>query len=353
MQSVTHDYKNSSELFDFFENLYFLTSEDIWMRSGKLFNNLLPSSFKPIVELFDFYGYKFDFDYADMKFEPLKDFVIDEDSKKVIVCVSGGKDSTATVKYYIDNDYQVELLHIRGLNKCYPDEYKAVRRIAEYFNVPLHEWNVKLHGNHMYVEHPLKNYIMVNVAIHLALELGVYKIAVGDFETASLDDNRFDVSGGDCYELWDVYNAIISEIIPGFKVQQPLFNVEDSLKTYLDNKELLELCQSCIGTFRFREHKHGLMVKKYNVDLMPHRCGCCWKCALEYLYYTDHDVLEFNEGYYKHCLEVLLRNYVQSNNLIPYSIYELWDAYLFYDITESKLKDIDRATVYLRRIAYE
>lgn len=351
MQSVTHEYKNCNELFDFFENLYFLTSDDSWMKSGALFNNLMPTSFKPILKLFDFYGYKFDFIYDDVVFKPIEFPTNSED--RVIVCVSGGKDSTATVKYYIDNGYKVDLLHIRGLNKCYPDEYKAVRRIAEYFGVPLHEWNVKLHGNHMYTEHPLKNYIMVNVAIHLALEIGVSKIAVGDFATASLDDNRFDISGGDCYELWEIYNNIIGEIIPGFELQQPLFNVEDSLTTFLNDKELLELCQSCIGTFRFREHKHGLMIKKYGVNLMPHRCGCCWKCALEYLYYTDHDVLEFNEGYYKHCLEVLLRNYVESNNLIPYSIYDLWDAYLFYDISESKLKNIGDASVYLRRISYE
>lgn len=348
MQSITHEYRNCNELFDFLENLYYLTSDDSWEKSG-LVQHSFPKSFEPVLKIFRTYGYSFDFDYRDIEFDEVDVPTVPD---KVLVCVSGGKDSIATALYYLNNGYQVELLHIRGLNKCYPDEYKAVENIAKYLNLPLHIERVRLHGNHMYIEHPLKNYMLMNVAIHVGLRLNIQNIALGDFATASLDDNRFDVSGGDCYEMWLIYQDIIQSIMPRFEVLTPLESVKDSLESLVNDPKLLELSQSCIGTFRFREYKGQKVREKFGVNLMPHRCGSCWKCALEYLFYSDHDVIEYNEAYYKHCLEILLKNYIETNNTIPYSIYELWDSYLYYNIDKSKLGGVKLAIIHSREIIY-
>lgn len=354
MQKIIHEYKNVNKLFDYIDKLYYETSntDKPVQKSSGLIKQSYPSIFKGILDIFSDYGYEFDLPLSDIHFEPLE-FKLREDAKDcVIVCISGGKDSTATTLHFIKEGYKVFLYHMLNVNKCYPDEHKRVQEIADYLDVPVFFDDVKVSGNHMYIEHPLKNFVLVDGAIHYALSMGISNIAIGDFQTATLENNAFEVSGGDCCELWDKYKAIIREIIPDFDLLMPLNSADDSLSTLLQDKHLLELSQSCMGTFRFREYKRQYNINKYGVKLMEHRCGSCWKCAVEYIYYADHDFIDYNKDYYKHCLDVLLMD-MKANGLIPFTPEFIWYNYMGYDISESKIsEELSHAIVQSRKIKY-
>ena len=335
MQSITHDYKLLHPLMNYIEQLYYLMSgED---NTHALVETSLPSQFKSILQLFADYGYPRDYKFFDMVVESLD---IKNHNDRVVVCVSGGKDSLATVLHYVEEGYDVRLFHLKGINKCYPDEHRAIERASDYLKLPLCEWEVKLHGNHQYTEHPLKNWIFMNAALTYAVtEVGTTNVAVGNFFSSTLEENKFDVSSGDAMEMWDEYCGIINDIIPNFNVLVPLENVGDTLKAFEGKLDLLEISQSCLGTYRFKEYRGNNVRKKFGFPLMPHRCGGCWKCALEYIYFCDRDMLEFNKGYYQYCL---LRLFLSYNMVfpgdLPTTIQELWDSLLInHDITESKL----------------
>ena len=55
---------------------------------------------------------------------------------------------------------------------------------------------------------------------------------------------------------------------------------------------------------------------------------------------ADHDVLEYNEAYYKHCLDILKKTDKKENGIPFNDIETLWEGYFLYDIKESKYKNI-------------
>ena len=340
MQKITHDYKLISPLMDYINLLYTSLSDtgDAVIKRN-LVRTKFPLSFESIIELFSRYGYSCLCEYADIKFDKIHRIW---DEKAVVVCVSGGKDSLATAMYYKERGYDVRLFHLRGINKCYPDEHRAIENAARYLGLPLCEWEVKLHGNHVYVEHPLKNWIFMNMALTYAIRVvGTINVAVGNFKTAYLIDNKFEVSAGDTVELWAQYENIIRTVLPEFKVLIPLENVSETLASFEGKMDLLEISQSCIGTYRFKEYKGNLVRKKYKYPLLPHRCGSCWKCALEYIYYVEHDMFEMNEDYYKHCLKILYNTMKFENDYNEYSVEDVWNNYMLSDkIEDSKLDGI-------------
>ena len=138
-----------------------------------------------------------------------------KDKKSIIVCFSSGKDSIATVKHYMEQGYKVYLYHLRRINPPLYDEYIQAQELADYWNIPIFVDTVKLSGNHEYVEHPMKNYIIANGALQYGIREGITtSIAFGNYRTSSLQYDNFEFCGGDDIEMWDIYNSIISTIIP-------------------------------------------------------------------------------------------------------------------------------------------
>jgi hypothetical protein len=79
---------------------------------------------------------------------------------------------------------------------------------------------MQLVGTHQFIEHPMKNYLIANGAIHYCLANGYTpRIAFGNFNKSVLDDNPFEVCAGDCIDMWDVYKPIIQSVIPDFDLE--------------------------------------------------------------------------------------------------------------------------------------
>ena len=349
MQFITRNNKNIHPLLDELDNLYHsLSNTDSEI---PLFSHSYSSCFKELVNIFNEHikparivKYRvIEYDKLDLP---------EYDSKNIIICFSGGKDSIATVLHYKELGYNIYLYYMKGINKCYPNEHKTVQKVADYLCLPLFIDEIKLSGNHQYIEHPMKNMIIANGVLSYGISEGIgTNIAFGNYYTSMLSDNPFEICAGDCKDMWEIYERIIRNIIPNFKIHIPLQNINTSLEALLEDKHLLELSQSCIGTHRFREYKRKMNIEKYNVELMPGRCGCCWKCAVEYIYYTDHNILCYNKMYYKYCLQVLLNTIITEGNTV-YSIEELWTEFMFYDIKQSKLQEVQDATIQGKKIKY-
>lgn len=323
MQALNHHTQHISWIFNQLDNLYAVTSE----REVRRLPLVLDKSFSPLISLFEKYdGIKYNVAYKNLKYERFKGSA----GKNIIVCFSGGKDSTATALYYKNNGYNVTLFHLMGINKTYKDEWKNVERLADILKLPLRVETVTLIGNHKYVEHPLKNMIIANRALEWGIKSGTgTNIAFGNFKTSSLDNEPFDVCGGDCIEMWQAYESIIRTIIPKFTVHVPFNDFTDTLKQLVPNPEIAVACQSCIGPYRYRKYLHDSNVKKYGVNIPENRCGSCWKCCLEYCVYSEVGIYEKNEAFYNHCLQILKKT-LDTETGRKNTLEEVEQHYFFY-----------------------
>lgn len=333
MQKVGHSYKNIHPIFDELERFYYCTSEREY--KGGLIKPTFDIDFSGIIYYFNTLGKtNYRFNFVEKDYEPLK--LPKYDSKNMIVCFSGGKDSTATALHYKKRGYNVYLYHVKGINKSYPDEWKQAQKIAEYLDMPLYIDEYKMEGKLDIPDHPMKNMIIANGALHygIANNIGI-KIAPGNYQTSYLDDNPFYYSGDDCVEMWVEYEYILQKTIPKFKIYLGLENVKSTINLLSKDLKLMELCLSCVGAQRFRAWNKQRIESKYSIKLLENRCGTCWKCCLEYIYLCDMGQLEYNKDYYKHCLRVLKKTNETENNK-PFTTWEdLWDDFLFYPIKRS------------------
>lgn len=338
MQKIIHseEYQPLSRLFDEIELFYAYTSEKTLQSQHALVKPTFDNALKPLQSLFNKYGdNSYDFLFKDKKYKPLE--LPEYDKSNIILCFSGGKDSTAVATRLLNLGYNVYLYHMLGINKAYTDEWKQAEEIANYLNLPIYFDEVKVSGNSIYLEHPMKNMIIVNGALQFGIQnnLGI-QVMTGNFLDGELNKYNFSVCGGDLPEFWDVYDELIQTIIPDFYIQMALSDLDETLEILSEDMKLLEMCQSCIGAQRFRKWNHDNNEKKYGIKLLKNRCGSCWKCAIEYIYLADHDKTEYNPNYYKHCLMVLKKIAKREHGAEFTQWEDLWYSYFSYDIKESK-----------------
>ena len=331
MQTITHSSKNIHFIFDEFESVYALTSE----KHDKLVTPVFDESFEELFRLFKEYGnVEYSPSLANKRFIPLNTGAKTKDT--IIICISGGKDSFATILHYLKQGYKIYLYHLRGINFTYKDEYKTVQNLANRLDLPLTIEDIKLTGKQDWVEHPMKNMIIANMALQYGIRNNITtNIAFGNFSTSSLNLDPFDVCGGDCKEMWKAYEHIIQKVLPNFTIYTPLENFQDTINALLEKPEYLPYVQSCIGPYRYREYLHNRNEQRYGIQLPDHRCGSCWKCCLEYCVFCDNDIYEYNEAYYKHCLDILRRT-LYTETGIKYDLQAVWQHYFFYDKNRSK-----------------
>ena len=341
MQSIAHLIPSIHPIFEDFDRMYAQLS--VKTEKKPLIPNQYDRSFQPLYEMFENYGHSGYIEYKNMDYKPLP---VSEKDNTVIVCFSGGKDSLATVLYYLKRRYNVILYHLRGINQTYKDEHKAVETLGGLLGLPVVIEELTLRGTHDYIEHPMKNMIIANGAIQYAVRnhIGI-RVAFGNFNTSSLDNDEFEICGGDCYEMWKIYQRIIRHIAPRLRILTPLENMQSTINLVLEKPNLIPYTQSCIGAYRYREKLHKLNERKYGVTLLEHRCGSCWKCCLEYCIFCDNDIFEYNDGYYKHCLNILQNTlYQETGN--HYDLFSVWHHYFFYPMSKSKyLGNTNESTV--------
>lgn len=336
MQSVTHPENNIHPIFDEFDRLY--SELSVKKQEKKLIQPVYDIRFKPLIDLFKQYDWDGIIKYTDNHFKPLET-VKTKRRKEIIVCFSGGKDSTATAIHYKLLGYKVYLYHLHGINKMYKDEHIAAENVAKKLGMDFIQEEITVTGwvQPDWIEHPMKNMIIANRAIQWAIRNKKSPfIAFGNFSSSTLESDPFDVCGGDCKELWDVYSQAMAAVIPSFRVQTPLINMQETLDTLFVNTYLINDIQSCIIPYHYKVRLRKRHAEKYTYKLPENRCGSCWKCAVEYIVYCDHDIWQYDEVWYKHCLEVLKNTLKREQSLYIHDLSEVWEHYFFYNINDSK-----------------
>lgn len=330
MQYIYYMYNNIHPIFNDIEQAYTLTSD---YAQPSLLKGIYDKSFKPLFKLYKDYGNRqYNVQYANRQYPKIKAF----GAGNIIVCFSSGKDSIATALHYRKVGYKVWLYHMHNINPPLFDEQVQAKKLAEYLDMPIFIEDVMLKGRHTYIEHPMKNMIIANGALNFGIREGITtNIAFGNYTTSSLQQDNFNFCGGDDIEMWQAYEKIIDKVIPKFKMHMCLQHLGETLETVCNNKELLELSISCLCRASMRKYWHNWVYEKYNVRLPEHRCGRCYKCCIEYIYMTDHNLQDYNEDYYRYCFNNLRKN-VEREDGIKYTDEQVWQHYMFYDIGESK-----------------
>lgn len=331
MQQVIRQQKNLHPIFNDIDRLYAILSKK--NRDVGIVKEVFDNSCKSLLDLFAENGIEPAVVLTDKQFIPFGKY---KKNKNIIVCFSGGKDSIATVKYYMSHNYKVYLYHLKHINPPLYDECYAAKEIADYLHLPIYIDDIKLIGKHDYIEHPMKNMIIASGALQWGIRRGIgSNIAFGNYTTSSLDYDNFEFCGGDDMEMWDAYNEMIQPFLPGFHMNIVLDNLGQTLETVCHDKKLLDMSISCLGRASMRPYWHNWVKSKYGVELPKHRCGRCYKCCIEYIYMADHDLQEYSEAYYKYCFGNLKKN-VEREDGILYTDEEVWNHYVFYDIGRSK-----------------
>ena len=337
MQTIKHKsgFTYFSQLLYDIDTLYAITSDcKQWL---SLFPHTLDSSLKPI---FDLFTENSNCEFEQPVFEEFhyNKHKVKYDPKNIIVCYSGGKDSLSVILHYKKMGYNVYAYHIRGLNKGYYDEWamaeQASREIG--FNLVIDE--VSYSGQHLWTEHPMKNMLMATMALNYGVTHGITtKIAVGDFRGCRLENVSFFVTGGDTIDLWRMYEKVIRRIIPNFRVYIPNKDYFTAYNMLIHNPQYIQYTMSCMTPNRFRDLFKNRTQKNYGVDLLPSRCGCCSKCAVEYIVFCDNNIFKLNKSYYLHCLEILAYTSLKEDNNEALSLSHVWSLYFYYPMSKSKL----------------
>lgn len=334
MQFIKHKENNNNvhPIMDELDNLYALTSEKI--EKPKLIPTTLDSSFQMLCEIFEDYSpSKYKFTFSDKQYKALD--LPEYDSKNIIVCFSGGKDSLAAVLYYKQRGYNVYLYHLKNVNPIF-DEYRATEELAEKLECPLFIDEVTVSGHHDWIEHPMKNMVIANNALNYGIKNNITtKIAFGNYYEGGLFNDAFAWNAGDDIEMWMAYESIMQRAIPGFQMELCLANLGTTLDMVCGERELLDSTISCLGRAGLRDYRRQWVKDKFDIELPKHRCGSCYKCAVEYIYMADHDLQKYSPEYYKYCLDRLVLNRKRETG-DKLSIEELWPKYFFYDMSVSK-----------------
>ena len=332
MQRIIHEYRNASRIFNMIEGLYTYVSDTEFMFEDVLW---LDKSFSKVCDILT--SKLSIFRIPELKSFALPQITLPSRKKEVIVCLSGGKDSAATALYYKKLGYTVHLYHMTGVNRAYGDEKSAAQNIAKYLDCDLHIDKLQYLGDNQFIEHPLKNYLIANGAIHYAIAKNYPPvIAFGNFNQSFLDVNEFEVCGGDCIEMWQAYEPIIQTVIPNFKMEIPLSTNADSFDILKDDWTMFTMSISCMSPYRFREHWRHRVENKYNVKILDNRCGCCWKCCVETMWLMDNNYMDYDEEYYLHCVGILIYTIWKESGIEVESVKDAWYNYMFYPIEESK-----------------
>lgn len=347
MQTVKRTNPNAHRIMDEIDRAYTLTSD---FPTTYLISPVFDESFEPLIASFDVYGYEdYSVDYVNNQYEQIPTNY----NKNMILAFSGGKDSIASALKWREAGYNVYLYHMKKVNRSLSDEWESAQKCAELLDMPIFFDEISYSGKHKWMEHPMKNMLIANGALSYGIRENIStNISFGNYLTSLLLDNPFDRCAGDCVDMWEFYEKIIQRILPNFKIHCNLDNMNETLEIVSEHKELYEASHSCLCRHSLRDYRNNWVKEKFGITLPRIRCGSCYKCAVEYIFMADHDKTDYSEEYYKYCLNQLSK-VMYSENAFPRSVREVWEHFMMYDMSMSKIYDkMDNTVVLLGGIKW-
>jgi 7-cyano-7-deazaguanine synthase len=190
-------------------------------------------------------------------------------SKSIVVLISGGIDSTATIDYYIQKHYKVSGLHIQYNQPNAESEFEAVKKITSFYKIKYHIVNLGFNLADRHGEFLGRNSLFILIAS--ALDLSFKNIAVG----IHLGSTYYDCSQRFMLDMQELlngyYDGTIQLLAPFMNyTKNEIFDyciknkvpIQDTYSCLKKNSPPCGECGSCLERKRFYEVERNLQNKK-------------------------------------------------------------------------------------------
>lgn len=269
------------------------------------------------------------------------------DPNKVIVALSGGKDSTATLLRLLDEGKDVTAYFMQGANASYLLEEGKVERITNKLGVPLIKDKLYRSGKTDYFENQLKNQLILARMLEYGIQHNCATLYLGEYWDSIDDSNALpEYNMTDNTDLTNLMEKAYQSHIPEFKYDY-FFENEGYGIAYIIFKHLdiVPLIQSCIMPTRYMKqqlkysekyHLHADIEHPDAEGVMEGRCMNCYKCIIEWLWLVLCHKIPFNKEFYtEKALPLLYKKKDQTDSRlagVPYSeipVEEILDQWLY------------------------
>lgn len=229
------------------------------------------------------------------------------DTRRALVCFSGGKDSLAAALKLQATGHRVHLFNVPGINPSYGHERKHAQSLAAFLGLPLVEQGVKL-APQAYTENPAKNTTILALAADWGIPRGFGTYAMGTLSRDTGATTPFESGWSDALEMTQAGADMLAAYAPGACLDPYLLRSEtDSLLTILAHQQapaLLNRVSSCMLPARYKPSTRRANERKFG-PLLPGRCGSCYKCAQEILVLEAAGWRICGDAQRAHCVDML------------------------------------------------
>lgn len=226
--------------------------------------------------------------------------------KRVLVALSGGKDSLASALKLQQQGYEVEFYHVLGINRSYTNEWKGAKRIANKLDIDIGFSKVVQDGRGDFAENPTKNALILALMVDYGLRRGISNYSLGSAQDETLETLDKMSSLSDAVELYDLLEEYYKLYIPTFKLLNTIQNEKESYQTIIDtDSDLLKHTISCMAPYRFQKNLRRKNIKKYGM-LFTKGCGVsCFKCAHELLVLDKAGIQPITQPVRQKCIALI------------------------------------------------
>lgn len=161
--------------------------------------------------------------------------------KKIMILASGGIDSTALIHFYNKQDYSITCLHFQYGQPSAKSELNAIKKIVDYYSVPLEIIDLNYEFKKRNTEYIGRNALFILMATSFSISEGIERIIIG----INASSRFYDCSNNFINDI----QTIIDGYFAGTKsIEAPFVNLSkyEIIEYCILEKIPLDLTYSCL-----------------------------------------------------------------------------------------------------------